>query len=203
MSDKIIPFQDAYSDRLKVINGIKFTQREIDTLAFILCGRSAKTTASLLAISPKTVETHTHNIMLKLGCSSRENIIDFIEKMGKASAFRAYYDCILVEANFRKRLKEISVLTHNKRARCILYGHQQEDKNPFMQNIEKHLSLVGINVVWDIREKDKPLISELLEEERFQSADHSLCIISETLIKKFQSEESESPRGKPRGITST
>lgn len=71
-----------YKEHLKEIQGIKFTTREIEIIAFILSGRSGKKTASFLSISPKTVENYTHNIKEKLKCNSREGIIDFIEKSG-------------------------------------------------------------------------------------------------------------------------
>ena len=72
--------KDIYAKYLATINSVKFTPREIDIIAFISSGRSGKKTASFFSISPKTVENHTHNIMIKLQCNSRESIIDFIEK---------------------------------------------------------------------------------------------------------------------------
>ena len=71
-----------YKEHLETINGINFTQREIDIIAFTLTRRSSKTIAPLLSISPRTVENHISNIMMKLECNSREAIIDFIEKSG-------------------------------------------------------------------------------------------------------------------------
>ncbi len=62
---------EIYSQHLQVINGIKLTRREIDIIAFFVCGRSAKKIAGFFSISPKTVENHVHNIMVKLGCNSR------------------------------------------------------------------------------------------------------------------------------------
>ncbi|KAB2834600.1 MAG: helix-turn-helix transcriptional regulator, partial [Caedimonadaceae bacterium] len=52
-----------YSQDLETINGIRFTPREIDAIAFIVSGRSTKKIASFLSISPKTVDNHIHNIM--------------------------------------------------------------------------------------------------------------------------------------------
>ncbi len=76
-------FSDPSSQYIEKINGIHFTHREIDILAFLISGRSGKKIASCLAVSPKTVENHTRNIMGKLSCNSRESIIDFVEKSGK------------------------------------------------------------------------------------------------------------------------
>lgn len=90
--------KDIYDKHLAFINDIKFTRREIDIIAFICSGRSGKKTASFLSISPKTVENHIHNIMEKLGCNSREAIIDFIEKTGKFSYIKKYYQSLQSQA---------------------------------------------------------------------------------------------------------
>ena len=81
---------DSYS-HLSEINGINFTRREVDIISCILSGRGAKKTASLLEISPKTADAHIRNIMLKLGCNSRERIIDFFERSGKQHYIKQHY----------------------------------------------------------------------------------------------------------------
>jgi len=48
--------------------------------------------------------------MLKLECSARDSIIDFIEKSGKLATVRKYYSCLLIHAKFEKQLKEIATL---------------------------------------------------------------------------------------------
>src|SRR3990167_964478 len=87
-----------YYGSLEVINGIRFTPREIDIIACVLNGRSAKTIPSLLAISAKTVATHLANIRAKTGRPSRESIISFVEKSGKLSLLKNdYYSCLLAQ----------------------------------------------------------------------------------------------------------
>lgn len=88
--------KDIYDKYLSSINEIKFTQRQMDIIAFICNGRSGKKTAAFFSISPKTVEYHTNVIMTKLRCSSRESIIDFVEKSGKFPWVNDYYMKILV-----------------------------------------------------------------------------------------------------------
>ena len=73
-------FQKIYPKDLETINGIKFTWREIDIVAFMVHGKSTKKIASFLSISPRTVENHVRNIMMKIECNSREAIVDFVEK---------------------------------------------------------------------------------------------------------------------------
>lgn len=137
---------DIYGDHLEVINGIRFTPREIDIIAFVLNGRSAKKTASFLSISPKTVENHTRNIMQKLGCSSRDGIIDFIEKSGSYSQLKEYYLSLLVESEFKLRLRELSgeIQPSGLQECFIIYLSQQDKPDAFISSFEEHLKLAGL-----------------------------------------------------------
>src|SRR5436190_21266292 len=65
---------------LSVIKEISFTPREIDIISCLMHMRGPHKISSLLVISPNTVVAHIRNIRLKIGCNSREGIIDFIEK---------------------------------------------------------------------------------------------------------------------------
>lgn len=75
---------ELYNLYLREISGISFTQREVDVLACIVVhNRSEKMIASILSVSPRTIGTHTSNIMKKLGNSTRENIRNIANKSGK------------------------------------------------------------------------------------------------------------------------
>ncbi len=93
-----------YEEHLNLIKWIKFRYREIEIIACIIHNRGEKKIALLLSLSPRTVGTHIHNIMLKLGCNSREYIIDFIEKSGKLLPIKQYYILLLLQLAFRKQL---------------------------------------------------------------------------------------------------
>lgn len=82
--------EDIYT-HLKLIKDIAFTHRELDVIACILGGRKPKKIAILLSIATKTVENHIHNIKQKLGCSSQDSIIDFVEKAGVAPLLKHHY----------------------------------------------------------------------------------------------------------------
>lgn len=156
--------QDIYSERLKKINGISFTRREIDIIAFLIRGRTAKKIAALLSISPKTVENHTRNIMIKLQCNSRESIIDFIEKSGKFSFFKDYYTTLMITMAFEKSLKAIDLLKQEQSPVCFLvYWPDQDLTNSFVHQLEAHLKLAGIAISLEAREKAQPL-SHLTQE---------------------------------------
>lgn len=99
---------------LKVINGIKFTNRQIDIIACVQAGRNPKTIAPLLSIcnreiDKKTVDRHIGNIMLKIGCNFREKIIDFVEKSDKFNLLKKYYATILTRYAFEQKLKNCHI----------------------------------------------------------------------------------------------
>lgn len=80
---------------LKNINGICFTERELDVICFVLNGRLSKTIAASLGVSPKTIETHLYNVMRKIGCHAKESIINFIEQSDAYEALKARYRTLM------------------------------------------------------------------------------------------------------------
>jgi len=89
---------------INVINAIKFTSREIDILAFILGGRTAKKIASFLSLSPKRVENCISQIMLKLQCNSRMSIIDFLESSDKTPFLKRHYSMLVGKPSLEQPL---------------------------------------------------------------------------------------------------
>jgi DNA-binding CsgD family transcriptional regulator len=139
--------QDIYKQELMVINKIRFTPREVDVIAFIVNGRTTKKIASFLSISPKTIDNHIHNIMTKLECHSRENIIDFIEKTDKFLIMRQHYLSLLIKTAFKVKLKEISQLAGKKALSCALipcFPLSEQDLGSVIEGLKKHLELAGI-----------------------------------------------------------
>lgn len=147
MKNMTILYTD-YSELLQKIGGVKFTPREIDTIACILCGRTPKKISLFLSITPRTVEAYIANIKQKLGCNSRESILDFVEKSIEAPLVRKHYQNLLLQFDFEKRLQEISKLVQESPACLLIYECEGRNKPPFIERIEKHLKLAGIkNVV--------------------------------------------------------
>lgn len=143
-----------YSHCLTAINAIKFSKREIDILACILSGRSAKGIAQFLSIAPKTAEAHTYNILRKLDCTSREGIISLIERSDKFLTLKKYYLSLLTQVAFEKALKNISHLTMGQKNDCFIVCKQTQEKiNPLLQKIKSDLELAGINVSVEVKEK--------------------------------------------------
>ena len=139
--------KELYDKHLYEIDNIKFTFREIDVIACIIHNRGKKKVASLLSVSPRTVSTHVHNIMLKLGHSSRENIIDFIERSGKLLFIRKYYLHLLIQASFEKYLIKIGK-TINRQGidYTIVYTGISADEKLIFNQLQDHLKLANINL---------------------------------------------------------
>ncbi|WP_417905375.1 helix-turn-helix transcriptional regulator [Candidatus Tisiphia endosymbiont of Micropterix aruncella] len=168
--------------KLEIINNVKFSQREIDVIACVLAGRGSKTIASLLTIAPKTVEAHIHNIMGKITCNSREDIINFIERSDKSLFLRQIYQHLLLKNDFKKTLIAISTLLRNKMLpRVMIYQYElSESEIIFTSNLEEHFKLAGI-----------PNINKIEEGSSFSLKwndinYHIIHIVSEELIKKLQ-----------------
>jgi len=134
-----------YEKYLKIINGIKFTRREIDIIASIISGRSSKRIASHLSISLKTVENYTHNIRTKLGCSSQQGIIDFIEKSHKYNMVKEYYINSTIQNAFESFLKNAAKqIATQKSSTCLVINWVDHKEYSHIDQLKKHLSLVGI-----------------------------------------------------------
>lgn len=171
--------EEIYAPHLEVISGIPFTRREIDIIACVLSGRVVKKIALLLLISPKTVENHLRNIMLKLGCRTQGGIIDFIEKSGKFILVKKYYSSLLLQSAFELELKKIKI-RHKINSRCVLiYDNDQKSKLSIIRQIERHLRLIGITVIIENREKDQST-TPLIEKIDNQLTDSIIYIVPKT-----------------------
>lgn len=63
-------------------NNIKVTNREKEVLFFLSKGRTAKSVARALNISPRTVRCHIEHIKTKLNCHTKEELIDAAMEQG-------------------------------------------------------------------------------------------------------------------------
>lgn len=134
-----------YNQQLATINNMKFTLREIDVLACIMHSRGEKKIAALLSISPRTISAHVYNIMGKISCNSKDQIIDFVENSHKVSILREYYLHLLIRAYFEKLLTKIAATTR-KVIDCYSLQDDSFDKSIY-QSIQKHLKQAGVNLI--------------------------------------------------------
>ena len=147
MGNAVPFFEDLYTEHLTTINGVKFTRREIDVIACLLNARGTSKIASFLSVALRTVMTHTRNIMRKIDCNSKESIIDFFERSDAIAFLREYYVSLVTEVAFKKSLKEISKLTHEKGPdRLLIYWHDPTLKLALLHHLPLHLSQIGMHV---------------------------------------------------------
>jgi len=148
--------KDFYLQSLQTISGISFTHREIEIIACLLSGRGYKKIGALLKISSKTVEIHVRNIMLKIKCNSKENIIDFTEKSDKYPLLKQYYTSLLVGKGFEFELERLSRLNKMDRVDClILYEEQLRGRTSLINKLQQDLNAIGIVTCSAIPSKNK------------------------------------------------
>jgi tetratricopeptide (TPR) repeat protein/DNA-binding CsgD family transcriptional regulator len=147
-----------YFPKIDLINGVYFTQREIEVISCILNVRGVKKIAAVLSISPRTVEGHIQNIMLKLSCNSQESVKDFVEKSEQIIQINQYYLDLLITSFFKQQLKGVVPLFKKKKVTCIV--HYQ--KNDVLDYIIKCLGFANVNVILnqnnELNDKEIPVI---------------------------------------------
>ncbi len=176
---------EIYHASLKTINEIVFTQREIDIIACILSGRITKKIASLLVLSPKTIENHIRNIRLKLKVAgTQENIIDFIENSDKFSALKKYYASLMVQIEFELELKKISAMmsVYKENLCCVIVYHKDEkDKVIYINQLKLHLHQLGITTSMLVKETYKDF-SNVFNQIQAEKPNRIFFIFSDSML---------------------
>ena len=172
---------------LAVIEGVKFTYRELEIISCLLSGRSTKTIASMLLLSPRTIETHLRNVMRKLSCNSKESIINALEQSGNASSIRMIYPKVLLNANFKKSLYKIFLLVFPKKLVCS-FVYAQDSYLPLIQRIAQHIRLAGFKTRIEKRETEK-LTHDILDQTDIEEGEHIFYILFETFIDLLQGDK--------------
>ena len=125
------------------IGEISFTARELDVISCIISLRGAKKIGSILLISPRTVETHIQKILLKIKGSTKESIIDFVEKSSKFKFINDHYLSLLVNRAFEQQLMHISYLVKKNKVSCYI---DHNGSNDILQSLTKHFKIAGIEI---------------------------------------------------------
>lgn len=162
----IIPFPNFGLNEVEIINNKQFSKREVDVIACIISGRTAKKIAALLSIAPRTVESHIYNIMLKLGCNSRNNLIDFIEQTGKYSLIKQHYTNLLIRLAFEESLKKTAFVLKDKPEHITLLVENKKEKEilNFIQRITVDLTCIGYTLAVMDNKNIEALTNQELEE---------------------------------------
>tara|TARA_A100000171_G_C2134425_1_gene149061 strand:+ start:116 stop:3394 length:3279 start_codon:yes stop_codon:yes gene_type:complete len=155
-----------YLRYLQTIGNIKFTFREVDILAFLLNGRSSKKIANVLGISPRTVENHSRNIMLKINCNSREAIIDFLERSEQKTFIKEYYDKIISQTQLETLLRTSNLSKENSLFTLSLINCCDPGlfETSILPSFKHYLSLTGLQVHLT-KEKPQDLSSNTFQQD--------------------------------------
>lgn len=140
-----------------MVNGIPLTCREMEVIAYILNGRGEKKIGAILSMDERAVSSHTSNIRRKLGCNSRESIIDFIEKSDKSALIKnEYYQSLNNRSSFEIQLNKIHFpSTSDLEPVCFIVdwkeqSHQGSEahklKNHLKKQLIKHLEMTPIKL---------------------------------------------------------
>ncbi len=171
-------FEHDRIDKLRCINGVNFTAREIDIIACLFNARGTSRTASLLNISPRTVENHVRNLMVKLGCNSREGIIDYIEKNNKHSLFRDHYAHLILGQNFKNTLRAIGKKIANSFSFSLVYWKENKNNYALLEKIKKYLERAGLTI--HLEQSENPFsITQLIDE--IKEGKHKIYILPDEI----------------------
>ncbi len=184
MNFNILLPEDIYTSHLQIVNEIKFTRREIDIIAYLLSGKSAKTIANCLSISPKTIEAHMRNITIKIECNSRDGIIHFIEKSKKLLLLKEHYLSLLIQASFEEQLLNIATQLGSESPACVIVSWQeQKDYSFLIRYLERHLKLSGIKTFIETQ-VGQILIKDLISNSGVWKTKFVIYALSETMIEQ-------------------
>ena len=193
--DKVIPFDDFSNDKhSRTVDGIEFTLREIEVLACLFCGQKVnKQIAFVLSITEKTSQIHIGHILKKIGCHSREQVIDWLKRSKKQQELIDVYNKKLFpEAVFKGALEKIAILLkkhqqEEKKESClILYSKKKQEQLDFLKKAMEHLALLGIKQIFLIAIEEHQTIKQVLKRLK-QNPSLCLCLLpwnKETSIKR-------------------
>lgn len=154
MENGVLFFPEAiYLRHLTVVEGIHFTHREMDVLACLLYARTTGKMAALLNVASTTVTTHIKNIMRKLKCSSRESIIDFVERSHNVDIIKMYYVSVVIHSAFKNSLKACTKIMRQPLLPFLcIYCKDSQAQNALTYYLPLHLKLAGVEVDIQIQE---------------------------------------------------
>lgn len=147
------------SGSIKIINGVGLTPREIDIIACLLSGKGTKAIATLLSMSPRTVETHTRAIMIKFGCNSKEGIIEFIEHSKQFYQLKNHYLHLLQQAKFKQALQKIALLNKNQLVTYVVCSTKSRKSQHLIDELTVYLNLAGLKI--KVEKRPKIILPEL------------------------------------------
>lgn len=181
---------------LRIISGICFTDKEIDTLACLLSGKTVKQLAPLLSIAPKTVNNHINNIKQKLKNEKCKNLIAFVEKSDKFSILKQHYANLLIRKSFRHILHNAFQLSARKTKRncLIFYDREQKNHKKFASELQEDFISSGMEAIIEEFQKSKNILKLIQEEGKAARLDYIIVCVSVNMVKALQQGEHATSR---------
>ncbi len=143
---------------LESINGINFTYSEVLILSYFAHGQvSSYELSNTLLITEQTLQTQFESIFKKLGCSSVEQVVGWIEQSHQKGVFTDFYKNSLVqESIFKNCLGEIDGTIDKKNIRSCLIVYSQHKKSHLevLMKLKIHLLTLGIKKIIAIKKEE-------------------------------------------------
>lgn len=121
----------------------RVTLREIDVLSCLMSGKSNKTSAYFLSIEPKTFEAHVGNLRNKFDFSSKDKLIEYIEKSGYKSFIAQHYNFLQIEKNIKTAAKAMH-FPEQKNIK-ILIPKDENSTRVSADFLRRHLEWINVN----------------------------------------------------------
>jgi tetratricopeptide (TPR) repeat protein len=149
--DKNLKPTDLYAKYLSIINGIKFTPREIDIISCIVAGKTPQSIASFLSTHNKklelqTVNTHIVNIRRKIDGNARAQILEFIEKSDKHQIIHHYYLSLMIQKIFIESVEKLTSQISKYITKIYLIDERSNSKNnELLLSLQSYCNIANIH----------------------------------------------------------
>ncbi|MBN9413612.1 MAG: hypothetical protein J0H12_06800 [Candidatus Paracaedimonas acanthamoebae] len=191
--DKIGLTNNFYVTFLSTIEGINFSQREIDIIVCLLTEKSSKEIASFLAIMPRTIDNYLYNIGKRINAKTRKDICEFMRKSHQFSYLSNYYTILSFQIWFEKKLSELSKLIKKPLPSCIILSWDAEKHK--IELLKKHLEIIGFEVsIKTNNETEQYKNFSSFSNSKIPQEVFSLFIMSELQSKSFLGDKKEVPK---------
>lgn len=180
---------------LKAIRSIAFTQKELHIIAGIV-GRMENLDL-FFSLSPKTVSTHKRNIKGKMGVTTQEGIINFVEQSPEFRYVRELFLSLRSQKVFEQKLKAFAqVLKGQRRKGMLLDGNRPDTETAaqivfhkgMIDKLQAYLSDVGVDIAYHAQLETNTIENHILvaqkEQQDFVLVCHSLDIEKEEDVTK-------------------
>ncbi|CAO4843163.1 MAG: hypothetical protein FADNKDHG_01201 [Holosporales bacterium] len=148
-----------FSDDIFENTALHFSQREIDVITCLVCGRTQrKSIGSILFISQTTVTTYIKSIMKKLSCHSTEGIVKKIETVFDVKKMRFYFDFLMIQHEIRQQKKDINFVVLLSDQKISEELKRLAKKTSFNMDIREEKNIKE-GELWIINDQEKKCIN--------------------------------------------